>query len=121
MHCLAGTKGAGFPENLHKDKIHLIVKKGTHNSDDGYSAFEASNISLNKYLKDQYVDKLYICGLTTEYCVKNTVLDALKEGYKTFVVKDAVEGVKAQPGDEDNAWQEMKNAGAKLIYSKDIS
>ena len=120
VHCVADSKGSDFPDKLEKSKITTIVHKGTRNSDDGYSAFEATDLQLNEYLEQNKVDELYVCGLTTEYCVKNTVLDALKIGYKTMVVKDAVEGVKAQSGDEDKAWQEMETAGARILSSKEF-
>lgn len=120
VHCVANSKGANFPQALNTSKIDTVVLKGTHNNDDGYSSFEATSLQLDVFLKQHQVDELYICGLTTEYCVKNTVFDALKAGYKTFVVKDAVEGVKAQPGDEEKAWQKMEEAGATLCSSNEF-
>lgn len=120
VHCVANSEGAAFPDELEQSKIKTVVLKGTRNSDDGYSAFEATNIPLNNYLQENKVNELYICGLTTEYCVKNTVLDALNANYKTFVFRDAVAAVKAQPGDEEKAWQEMQEAGAKIVYSGKI-
>ena len=115
IHCVANSKGADFPKELNQAKITIQLQKGTRDSDDGYSAFEATNLNLNHYLRENKIEELYVCGLTTEYCVKNTVLDAVQLGYKTWVVKNAVEGVKAQPGDEEKAWTEIKNAGAKII------
>ncbi|WP_159518101.1 nicotinamidase [Sunxiuqinia indica] len=115
VHCVAETKGADFPAQLDQSNIEQVVQKGTKDSDDGYSAFEATNLNLDNYLKKNQVSELFICGLTTEYCVKTTVLDALKLGYKTVVIKNAVAGVHAQPGDEDRAWEEMKNQGATLV------
>jgi len=121
VHCVKGSPGANFPPALNQEKINLIVEKGTRNSDDGYSAFEATNVDLDSYLKEKNVDELHITGLTTEYCVKNTVLDALQAGYSSFVIKDAVEGVKAHPGDEEKAWEEMISTGAKVITSRQFS
>ena len=66
---------------------------------------------------EKEVDELYITGLTAEYCVKSTVLDALKYDFKTFLVKDAVEGIRQNENDFDNAFEEMKKAGAKIITS----
>ena len=71
--------------------------------------------------KEKEVGELYIAGLTTEYCVKSTVLDALKYGFKTFVIKDAVEGIRQNEDDFDNAFEEMKKAGATIITSDDIN
>ena len=120
VHCVANTDGAAFPKSLDTSKIERVVLKGTGNRDDGYSAFEATSLQLDDFLKQNQVDELYICGLTTEYCVKNTVLDALKAGYTTNVIKNAVEGVKAQPGDEEEAWKEMENAGAIICTASEV-
>ena len=120
-HCIKGTAGAEFPAELDQSKINTVVLKGTNNRDDGYSAFEATSVNLDQYLKGQGVDDIYIAGLTTEYCVKNTALDALRLGYTTYVFKDAVAGVKAQPGDEESAWHEMNEAGVKIISMLDLS
>ena len=120
VHCVAKTSGSDFPKALHSQSIGCIIQKGTSNSDDGYSAFEATSIELNDYLKDKNITDLYICGLTTEYCVKQTVLDALNHKYNTFVIQDAVAGVKAHPGDEQKAWEDMQKAGAQLILSSEF-
>ncbi|MCZ6703951.1 MAG: isochorismatase family protein, partial [Ignavibacteria bacterium] len=79
-----------------------------------------TNKNLGGYLKEKEVGELYIVGLTAEYCVKSTVLDALKYGFKTIVIKDAVEGIRQNENDFDNAFEEMKNAGAIIITSEDV-
>ena len=119
-HCLQNTKGAEFPKQLNTEKINIILNKGTRNIDDGYSAFEATNVNLTKYLKENNIDELYIAGLTAEYCVLSTVLDSIKNGFKTFVIKDAVEGIRQNKGDFEDAITEMKNAGAVIITSEDL-
>jgi nicotinamidase/pyrazinamidase len=119
-HCVRNTKGAAFPEKLDAGKIQQEFLKGTEGRDDGYSAFEASNADLDDYLKHEDVHQLYLVGLTTEYCVKSSALDALKSGYNTFVIADATAGVKASPGDEERAYQEMQEAGVKIINTKDL-
>ena len=121
VHCVRESHGADFPADLNREKITQIFEKGTGSKDDGYSAFEATNKNLVEYLKEKKVDELYIAGLTVEYCVKSTVLDALKYGFKTFVIKDAVEGIRQNEDDFDNAFEEMKNAGAIIITSEDIN
>lgn len=120
-HCVQGTKGADFPEGLQAEKIHKVFLKGTGNKDDGYSAFEATNDNLAEYLRKNNVEELYVTGLTAEYCVKQTVLDALKNGFKTFVIKDGVEGIHQNEGDMEKSFKEMEEAGAKLITSEEIS
>ena len=120
VHCVKESHGADFPADLNREKINQIFEKGTGSKDDGYSAFEATNKNLEEYLKEKEVDELYITGLTAEYCVKSTVLDALKYGFKTFVIKDAIEGIRQYKDDFDNAFEEMKNAGAIIITSDDV-
>ncbi|MCF8309387.1 MAG: nicotinamidase [Bacteroidales bacterium] len=116
VHCVANTKGAEFHPDLKTNKIDNIFLKGTGNKDDGYSAFEATSDNLTRYLKDKGVDELYVAGLTTDYCVKNTVLDAVK-AFKTIVIEDGIRAVNANPGDGEKAINEMKQAGAKFIDS----
>jgi len=120
VHCVMESHGADFPADLKKEKFIQIFEKGTGSNDDGYSAFEATNKNLGGYLKEKEIDELYIVGLTAEYCVKSTVIDALKYGFKTFVIKDAVEGIRQNENDFDNAFEEMKNAGAIIITSEDV-
>lgn len=117
-HCVQGTKGAEFPDGFNSEKVHKVFLKGTGDKDDGYSAFEATNENLAEYLKTNNVDELYVTGLTAEYCVKQTVLDALKYGFKTYVIKDGVEGIYQNEGDVEKAFSEMEKAGAILITSE---
>lgn len=119
-HCVQGTKGADFPDGLNAEKIQKVFLKGTGDKDDGYSAFEATNENLSEFLKKNNVDELYMTGLTIEYCVKQTVLDALKNGFKTYVIKDGVEGIYQNEGDVEKAFNEMEKAGAILITSEDL-
>lgn len=114
-HCVRDTEGAAYPEGLDSEKINKEFLKGTGGRDDGYSAFEATSANLDIYLKENKVDELYCCGLTTEYCVKATALDAVKNGYKTCVIRNATAGVKANPGDEEKAYREMEEAGVVVI------
>lgn len=116
-HCIKGTEGAAFHPDLRNTKINNIFLKGTGNKDDGYSAFEATSMDLEKYLKDKNVDELYISGLTTEYCVKDSSLDSVEKGFNTYLVVDAIKGVNQNPGDEEKALDELKEKGVKFIES----
>ncbi len=118
VHCVRGTEGAEFHPDLMVRKIDKIFDKGTKNKDDGYSAFEATNADLAAFLKDKEVEELYICGLTTEYCVKQTTLDAVTNGFKTFLFTDAIAPVNMNPGDEEKALNEMQDAGVIFLTSK---
>jgi len=119
-HCIQGTKGAELHPGLRQDRIDQIVLKGTMNVDEGYSVFEGIDIDLEKFLRDRGVDALYVVGLVTEYCVKESAIDAQKRGFTTYVIKDAVEGVKLKEGDVDMAFGEMEKAGVKVISSAEI-
>lgn len=83
-------KGAWFYPDLKSSSIQKILLKGTKDKDDGYSAFQATNENLEKYLKDMNVDELYITGLATDYCVLQSVLDLVNKGFRTFVLTDVV-------------------------------
>ncbi len=120
VHCVRGTKGAELHKDLDTTLIDKIILKGTENNDDGYSAFEATSINLNSYLKDNKIKSVYVTGLAIDYCVKRTVLDALKNGFTTYVVIDAVKGVNINPTDSENALKEMTEAGCKIILTADI-
>jgi len=119
-HCVQNSYGSEFPAELNVEKIHKVFLKGTGNKDDGYSAFEATNENLADYLKKNKIDELYVTGLTAEYCVKQTVLDSIKNGFKTFVIKDGVEGIYQHENDVENAFTEMEKAGAVIITSDRI-
>ena len=120
VHCVANTTGAELNPRLDKEKIDQIVLKGTGHDDPGYSAFDAANISLEAYLKEQNVGSLYVVGLATDYCVRASALDACKLGIHTYVVKDAIAAVDLEQGDGKKALDEMYNAGCMLVESKDI-
>lgn len=119
-HCIQGTQGAEFPKELNTKKINKIFLKGTEDKDDGYSAFEATNENLAEFLRANNIDELYVTGLTAEYCVKQTVLDALRNGFKTYVIKDGVEAIHQHPNDFEDALKEMENAGAIIVTSDNI-
>ncbi|MEX0772813.1 MAG: nicotinamidase [Balneolales bacterium] len=117
-HCIQDTEGAEFHPDLHTGKIDQVFLKGMGNQDDGYSAFEATNLNLAEYLKSKNCKQLFICGLTTEYCVRFTARDAVEQGFNTHVYTDAIAAVNRSPGDADKALEEMKNNGIKLVRSE---
>lgn len=119
-HCIRETEGAEFHDELSVRKFKKIFNKGTGNKDDGYSAFEATNENLHEYLQENNVNELYLAGLTTEYCIKQTALDAIRLGYKTFVFKDAIAPVDMNPGDAEAALEEIQDKGVVLLSTKTI-
>ena len=120
VHCVKGTPGADFHPGLHVGAVHCFIEKGTTLEDDGYSDFESTNLDLARYLREQAVSELFICGLATDYCVKETVLDALRHGFKTVVLGDCIRAVDVQPGDGARALQEMQDRGASILTSEDM-
>ena len=120
VHCVRNTYGAELHPALRKDRIDQLLQKGTGAKDDGYSAFEATNISLNGYLEEHGIKNLYICGLTTDYCVKSTALDACNKGLHTYVITDAIAAVNAHPGDDKKALHEMYQTGCILMESSEV-
>jgi nicotinamidase/pyrazinamidase len=120
VHCVQNTRGAEFHPLLRTTNIDQVFLKGTKNKDDGYSAFEATSDNLERVLKERKVDELYVSGLATDYCVRASALDAVKKGFRTYVVQDAVEAVNVHPDDGAHALEEMREAGVALIASSDI-
>jgi nicotinamidase/pyrazinamidase len=120
-HCVQNTPGADFHPGLKTAPLKKIFLKGTKNKDDGYSAFEATNENLEKFLRKEWVTDLYIVGLATDYCVKASALDADKRGFETFVVEDAVAAVNKKEGDGAKALKAMSHAGITLIDSSEVS
>jgi nicotinamidase/pyrazinamidase len=116
VHCVQGTPGAAFHPELKLPAETVIVTKGTNPTDDGYSAFEGVDDKgrpLGAVLAEKQVRKLYVGGLATEYCVRASVLDGLKQGLDVVLLTDAVRGIDVQPGDMARAMEEMKRAGAR--------
>ena len=120
-HCVQGTKGAELHPGLKADRIDQIILKGAMDIDEGYSVFEGIDIDLDKFLRDRGVDTLYVTGLVTEYCVKETALDAVKRGFTTYVVREAVKGVELKKGDEARAFEEMKSAGVRIASASAVA
>jgi nicotinamidase/pyrazinamidase len=117
VHCVQDTWGAALHPDLRVGGP--VVRKGS-NGEDGYSAFtmrdpetlEARPTPLDALLREAGIQRVVVCGLATDYCVRSTVLDALALGYPTSVVERAIRAVDLQPGDGDRALEELRLAGA---------
>lgn len=118
-HCIAGSKGAAFHADLELPVATHIISKATSQEKDVYSAF--CDTQLNKLLQSSNIHRVFIGGIATEYCVLNTVKDALRYHYTTFVLADAVCAINKQPQDGSHALEEMVRLGARLIYSEDLA
>lgn len=111
-HCIQNTKGAEFHPALRDDPRITVISKGEGDTD-GYSAFDHTDLASQ--LHQQGVEEVVVGGLATDYCVKHTVLDALKHGFKVKALEDAMRAVELQPGDGDRAIDEMRAAGAEIV------
>lgn len=118
-HCIRNTWGASFPDNLIIPDDTIIISKAYKENVEAYSGFQDTN--LNDILKTIGAKRLFIGGLATDYCVKATVLDALKYNYTVFLLLDAIQGVDVNPGDSERAIKEMLVEGAIGIIIEDIS
>ena len=112
VHCVQGTPGAELHPALDRARVDVVVDKGTDPSTEGYSGFEGTN--LGELLRERGITQLTIVGLATDYCVKNTALDALREGFQVTVDTNAVRGVEVEPGDSEQALAEVRAAGGVL-------
>jgi len=116
VHCVQNTKGAEFHPGLLDDMHIRIVSKGL-GDEDSYSGFDGTDLALQ--LQRLGVEEVWVGGLATDYCVKNTVLDALKEGFRVKALKDAMRPVNLKPDDGERAIEEMRNAGAEITTSQE--
>lgn len=123
-HCIQGSHGAEFHPDLDTTRTQVTVRKGFRPGIDSYSTFfendHQTKTGLAGYLKDLNITDLYTCGLATDFCVKWSVLDGLQEGFNMFVIEDAVRGIDLD-GSVDQAWKEMKEAGAQVVRSDETT
>jgi nicotinamidase/pyrazinamidase len=115
-HCVQNTRGAEFHPDLLDDPRIKVISKGFDESADGYSGFDGTQ--LGQMLRDEGVEEVWVGGLATDYCVKETVLDARKEGFKVKALADAMRPVNVNPADGGKALEEMSAAGAEIVGSK---
>lgn len=124
VHCIQNTEGAAFHPDLKLPRDVILLYKGMDPEKDSYSAFQAQDLSglgLAAILNRFGVKELYIAGLATDYCVRYSGLDALKQGFKVKVLMDAVKGVDLKKGDSERAIKEIVKRGAKKITLKNLS
>lgn len=118
VHCVQNTGGALFAPGLETRSVTRVFSKGMNAQVDSYSGFfdngHRASTGVAEWLRDAGASELWVGGLATDYCVKFTVLDALKEGFKVHVIKKACRGVNLQAGDCDRAFEEMASAGAEI-------
>jgi nicotinamidase/pyrazinamidase len=116
VHCVQNTHGAEFHPDLLDDPRVTVVSKGVDESADGYSGFDGTQLAQT--LRNAGVEEVWVGGLATDYCVKHTVLDARREGFKVRALGDAMRPVNVNPDDGRKAIDEMSAAGAEIVGSR---
>ena len=119
VHCVMDTWGAEFHPELTLDGE--VVRKGA-TGNDGYSGFterhpttaEEHPTPLVDLLQGQRIERVVVAGLATDYCVKETAIDAVDIGFQTTVLSAAVRGVNLEPGDDDRAIEGIRAAGGNI-------
>ncbi|SNZ10378.1 nicotinamidase/pyrazinamidase [Persephonella hydrogeniphila] len=118
-HCVQGTKGAEFhPELKIPYDNKFIISKGYSRDFDAYSGFQGT--ILDNLLKERGVKRIFVGGVATDYCVKNTALGGLNLGYQVFILEDGIKGVNVNPEDSKKALNLLLERGAVLINLEDI-
>ncbi len=111
-HCVQNTEGAEFHKDLLLPIGTVIISKAD-SLKETYSGFDETN--LEEDLKRKNIRRVFVGGLATDYCVLNTVLDALRLGFETFLLTDAIKGVNVRPIDSEKAIKVMKSKGVHII------
>lgn len=122
-HCVQDSEGARFHDALRLPSSAVIVSKGQFPDRHGYSALEGvtpDGRTLLDDLRARGVTHLYVGGLATDYCVRQSVLDARKAGLSVTVLADAIAGVDVTPGDSARAIAEMTEAGAEIRHPHEV-
>lgn len=124
-HCVQGTKGCEFSQKLDQSHFEHVLHKGIDPNVDSYSTFfdnlQLRTTGLEDILRKFEVRDVYFAGLTTEYCILYSVLDAIELGFKPHVVVDAIRGVDLHPGDVEKAIRTMVERGAKLVTTEEVA
>lgn len=125
MHCIENTKGSQFLDNLNVEKINRIFKKGMDPDVDCFSGFfdceGGKATELEGFLKENGVTHIFVAGLATNYCVKETALDGVKLGFDVTLIEDACRGIDRVGFRIKTAIEDMKNGGVALVGSKDLN
>lgn len=121
VHCVQNTVGAAFVPALDMKQVAEVFQKGTDPRIDSYSAFfdngHRKPTGLGDFLKARRVKDVFIAGLTTDYCVKFSALDAIQLCFKTHVIEEACRGVNLREGDAAKAIEEIRKVGVEIVTS----
>ncbi|MEQ8214861.1 MAG: bifunctional nicotinamidase/pyrazinamidase [Smithellaceae bacterium] len=124
VHCVQGSLGADFHKDLDLRPVDLIIRKGSHRNIDSYSTFMENDkktfTGLHSYLQGFSIRDLYFCGLTTDYCVYYSAVDARNMGFNVSVILDACRGVDVPAGNIAATVQAMKERGIRILNHDDL-
>jgi nicotinamidase/pyrazinamidase len=124
VHCVQGSKGSEFHEELNPVRWKAIFQKGKNSEVDSYSGFfdnaRRGDTGLGDFLQNEGIMNVFVTGLALDFCVKFTALDSVSLGFNTYLITDASRAVNISPEDGQKALEDMKNAGVKLIDSSAI-
>ncbi|HUF06247.1 MAG TPA: isochorismatase family protein [Candidatus Binatia bacterium] len=121
VHCVGGTWGAELHPGFELPAAAPRIRKGT-NGEDGYSGFTMRDpvsdretpTALEGILREAGIERVVVCGLATDYCVRATALDAVRLGFEVTILGGAIAAVDLEPGDGDRAIAEMADAGVEV-------
>ena len=123
-HCVEGTKGAAFHEQLDTKPVSMIIRKGFRKELDSYSAFfendKKTPTGLEGWIRSLGIETVILGGLATDYCVYYSAMDSKKLGFRTIVASDAVRAVGIPEGSVENAMSVMKSAGIEFYTSSEL-
>lgn len=117
-HCIQQSSGAQWARSLRLPPQSTIISKADRPNHDAYSGFQET--PLGELLKRDGVNRLFIGGLATDYCVLNTVKDGVALHYQVYVLGDAIRAVDVTAGDGERAIAEMHCLGAQFIEMADL-
>lgn len=117
-HCVAGTHGAAFSDELRLPHGTTVVSKADTADVDAYSAFNGTGLAGQLHARG--VRRVLVCGLATDYCVLNTVLDARANGFAVLIVPGAMRAVDVAPGDGKRAIARMIEHGARVVGVEEL-
>jgi nicotinamidase/pyrazinamidase len=123
-HCVQGTNGAAFHQELDLKPVSLIIRKGFRMELDSYSAFfendRCTSTGLEGGIKQMNIETVIIGGLATDYCVFYSAMDCKRLGFNTIIASDAVRGVGIPSGSVENALSTMKSNGIEFLSSAEL-
>jgi len=119
VHCVQGSRGAQFHPDLVLPPGTLVISGATNPKREAYSGFDGT--TLEERLRELQANTLFVAGLATDYCVKETVLSACKLGFKVVLLQDAIRGINVAPEGSEKAIAEMRAAGAVTATTSDLA